>query len=129
MGKMTKKTEEKRERILKAALVAAEKTGYSRITRDDVAEQCGRISASIISWHFRTMRELREETVRQAVKEENLIVLAQALGNGDHLALSAPLSVKMRAVELIKTRAVNAENGKTPCEKYQEARCFATKSR
>lgn len=125
---MRKTSEEKRKLILRAALLAAEKTGYVKMTKEDVAGFCENISPSIIQYYFRTMRELREATVREAVESGNLTVLAQALGNSDRLALAAPLSVKMRAVELIKTRAVNAENGKTPCEKYQEARCFAIKN-
>ena len=94
------KTDRKTE-ILRGGLKAAEERGYTRVTKDDVAFYTEG-SASLIQYYFKTMKELRDGIIRQAIADKNLMVLAQALGSLDEVALQAPARLKNETLRFIK---------------------------
>jgi AcrR family transcriptional regulator len=86
--------------ILKAALelCSQEATTYNRITRDEIAKKAG-IPSSLVAYHCGTMADLRRDIMREAVRVENLAVIAQGLAARDRHALKAPEEVRRRALE------------------------------
>lgn len=84
--------------ILDVALMLAETQGYTNVSRDAIARVCGFPSASLISHHMGTMDALRRAMVREAIKRENLPVLAQAIALRDRHARKAPDELKARAL-------------------------------
>lgn len=99
---MTKKLDEKdrREKILRAALSIAEKKGYSRITRDEIAAKAD-CATGLVSYHFATMPQLKRAVMRFAVAEGNAVVVGQGLGAGDTYAKKAPADLKQKALALL----------------------------
>lgn len=83
--------------ILAAALRAAEKHGYQRITRETVAKAAG-VSEALVTYHMGTMVELRRAIMREAVRAECLAVIAQGLTSRDKHAAKAPLVLQQKAL-------------------------------
>jgi len=95
----------RRKQILHAAVKVAEKTGYLKVTRDEVARRAN-VSQGLIQYHFNSIDELRGEIIAEAVKEENVAVIAQGLGNVDAAALDASDVLKEKAFEYIRRARV-----------------------
>lgn len=93
-----KKPAIRREEILTAALQLAESKGYNTVSRDDIARKLG-VSGPTVQYHIGTMANLRRDIVRAAIKQENLVVLGQALVLRDKHAAKAPDDLKRAAVE------------------------------
>lgn len=102
MNKKTPRQDAKlrREEILKAGLLVAEKHGYSKVTREKIAAEL-EISGPAIQYHFRTMQQLRNDLMRFAVKKCNLRVIAQGIAANDKTALKAPAGLRRQALEAI----------------------------
>lgn len=86
--------------ILTHATKLAQRRNYESITREEIAE-AAQISPSVVSFHFGSMKHLRNEILRKAVAEENLGVVIQGLANNHPVALKAPLRIKKAAAKLI----------------------------
>ena len=87
--------------ILKAALeLCGEGAHYVRITRDEIAKKAG-IPSSLVAYHCGTMADLRRDIMREAVRVENLAVLAQGLAARDRQALKAPEELRHRAIQAL----------------------------
>lgn len=97
---ITKPITTDREVVLTAALSLAKIHGYTKVTRESVAEMTGYSPASI-SKHFGTMIKFRRAIMSAAMVRRDLSVLAQGLALGDPKARSAPDDVKRAAVESI----------------------------
>lgn len=94
---------EARERIaqiLRAALDVAEKVGYNRMTRDEIAALAG-IPPTLINYHMGTMPDLRRDVMREAVRVERLPVIAQGLAHRDRHAMKAPEDLRRRALQAL----------------------------
>lgn len=65
-------------RILAAALHVAATKGLAKLTRDDVAKRA-KVAPGLVSYHFDGMKGLRKVIVEEAIKSENLTVLAAAI--------------------------------------------------
>jgi len=87
--------------ILDTALILAEQHGYTNVSRDAIARVCGFPSPSLITYHMGTMEELRRKVMREAIKRENLRVLAQGLAARDRHARKAPDDLKARALQTL----------------------------
>lgn len=91
---------DRRAQILTAGLPVAEKKGYTRVTRDDLAEAAG-VPPSLVSYHLGTMADVRRHLMREAIRAECLPVIAQGLAMGDARAKKAPEDLRRRAVTLL----------------------------
>jgi AcrR family transcriptional regulator len=85
--------------ILDSALLLSEQLGYKNVSCLQLAETCG-CGHSLILHHFINMANLRDEIMRRAVAEGNLVILAQGLVNKDPIASLAPDNLKRRALNL-----------------------------
>ena len=82
------KPDVRKDEILRAGVTLAVTKGYSNLTRDDIATFIG-IVPGTIQYHFGTVKKLRSEIMRHAVKTGNAAVVAQGLANMDPQAKKA----------------------------------------
>ena len=54
------------------------KVGYQNITREQVAKEAG-VGAGTVNLHYSSMKQLKKEIVRHAVRSDNIKVIAQAI--------------------------------------------------
>lgn len=87
----------RKESILKVALELAERDGYQKITRQQIAEAAG-VSTGVINQRFGTMDSLRNDIMRRAVKTQCLAVIAQGLVSWNPHAMKAPIELKEKAL-------------------------------
>jgi len=91
---------DRRRQLLEVALELAVERGYRRVTRCDLAEAAG-CSPGLVNAYFVTMGELRDKTMRAAVRRGILPVVAEGLAEGHIDALAAPLELRKRAAEYL----------------------------
>lgn len=86
--------------ILDAALRMARLHGYQRVTRADiaVAAEC---SEALVSSYLGTMIAVRRAIIRAAIKQKDLVVLAQALAAKDAHAQKAPEELRRAAIAML----------------------------
>lgn len=89
-----------KEQILTVALKLAEKKGYDKITRDELADKVG-CATGLINHHYGTMNQLRRDIMRHAIKERILTVVAQGLAARDPFALKANDDLKKEALQTL----------------------------
>lgn len=82
--------------LLNVALAHARKVGYVNISRKSLAGAAG-CSTGLITHRFGTMDDLREELMREAVKQKDLIVIAQGIAAKDAIAMRAPKALREEA--------------------------------
>lgn len=88
---------DRKDEILKAALIVSAINGYDKITRAQVAEQAN-CAESLVSNYFGTMVEFRRKLMREAIATENLKIIAQGVIAKDAHALKSPLELRQRAM-------------------------------
>ncbi len=91
------KTEDRRKRILDAAITLAKTKGLKSITRDGVAN-AAEMSYGSINLAFGTIDSLREELMKEAIQRGVLEIVAEGLGNKDPVAMCAPSRIKQQAI-------------------------------
>ncbi len=82
--------------ILSAAMQLANLKGFKRVSRADIAKRAD-VAAGSVSYHFGTMRGLRDAMVARAVESGNLRILAQAHAERHPLAVKAPEALRRAA--------------------------------
>lgn len=87
----------RKKQILNAALECAKKTGYEKITRDEIAERAN-VSVGLVTRYFGTMKNLKRAVMRAAVNSGVYEVVAQGMANGDEQAKKATEEVKQKAI-------------------------------
>lgn len=92
------KPEVRREQILAAALIIAERDGYNALTRDGIAAQAG-VATGQVNHIFNTMTQLRRAVMRAAVNREIKPIIAQGLAIGDGEAHKAPEWLQRAALD------------------------------
>lgn len=86
----------RKELILDTALDLSEKVGYTNVNRAELAK-AARVSESLVSTYMGTMKNLRRDIMRHAIKQSRLVVLAQGLALKDPHALKAPEELQEQA--------------------------------
>lgn len=90
----------RRSRVLESALALAQRDGYRKIRREDVAEQSG-IAVGSVNLAFGTMQQLRDAVMTEAINRGLVGIVAEGIGNSDALAKAAPLSLRKKAIEFL----------------------------
>lgn len=90
------KPDARKAQILTAALALARESHYLKLTRDDIAKAVN-LSGPAVQYHFQTVKKLRNEIMRAAVKRVDLVVIAQGLGAKEPHAERAPADLQQRA--------------------------------
>lgn len=70
--------DKRKQEILKAALSISVKYGYNRVTLGQIAERADTTRGNIY-YHFGTIKNLRREILREAVRTKNTAVMAQGV--------------------------------------------------
>ena len=97
------KKDVRRDQILTAAIAMSLDVGFSKITRDGIAERAG-VAMGQVNHIFNTMVQLRRAVMRAAVNRELLPIIAQGLALGDKHAQAASEPLKQKALaSLIKS--------------------------
>ena len=89
----------RKEQILSVAVRLSKDVGYTKITRQHIADDIG-ISISAITTYF-TMTQLRKQIMRRAVHGGVVEIIGQGLANKDKHAEKASEDLKKKAVELL----------------------------
>ena len=90
----------RKEHILAVAVNLAKTAGYTKITRDGIAEAAG-VSFGLVTKYFGTMSNLKRAVMGEAIKQSIPEIIAQGLAQGDKRAQKAPAALKQEAVQLI----------------------------
>lgn len=69
--------EQRKKQILETAIFLAEKKGYQNFTRQEIADKIG-ISPSYVNFYFNTAKIMKEAVLNEAIRTENLRIVAQA---------------------------------------------------
>ena len=69
---------QRRQQILEAAVRIAERLGYMNVNREETRKEAG-VSGALVQLHFRTRKILKEAVFEEAIRIENLRILAQAV--------------------------------------------------
>lgn len=98
--KMSKKMKPKdrKMQILEAALHVAERDGYLKMQRSDIALKAG-VTDSLVTTYFKTMTNVRRLVMRHAVKNLHYNIIAQGIANKDAHALKASDEIKLAAIK------------------------------
>lgn len=98
MNKRRLLPDDRKAEILNAALKLAERPGgWSKLTRDLVAQTAG-CADGLVSKYFGTMITFRRTIMRAAIKDNNLSILAQGLASNDPTARKIPPELKVKAL-------------------------------
>lgn len=90
------KPEDRKEEIMIAAIVVAERDGFMVMRREDVAKQAKCANGSV-NRYFGNMNQLRRAVMRRAVTTKNLQIIAQGIVVKDKHAMKAPPELKTAA--------------------------------
>jgi AcrR family transcriptional regulator len=82
--------------ILDAALRLAVRVGYTSIRRDAVATEAG-CSNGLVNKYYGSLKQLRRDLMREAVRVGNVTVIAQGLALNDQHARKASEDIKQLA--------------------------------
>lgn len=86
--------------LVDAALTAATKHGYRRMTRENIAAHAD-VSPGLVSLYLGTMTKLRRTVMREAIKRGLASIVAEGLAERDPQALKAPDDLKSEAAKLL----------------------------
>lgn len=92
--------DQRRVKIMRAAVAQAELRGYRTMTRVGIAAAAG-VSVGSINHEFGTMDALRDAVMRDAVSAWRPGIIAQGLADGHAVAQDAPVELKEAAVRAL----------------------------
>lgn len=87
--------------ILQAAYDLADEGALYEMSMHQIAKRAG-CSRPLIKHHYQSLTRLREAVVQEAIRVENLSILALALAKKEPAAFKAPLSLQDKAIESLK---------------------------
>lgn len=88
---------ERKQELLDIAVDVAEKAGCNSLNARNVAEKAG-VSYSLVRLHFPDIRNLYESVFKEAIRVENLGVIAQGIEYKFPLLQEIPAPLRERAV-------------------------------
>lgn len=91
------KPEARSEEIVAAGLRIAINRGWKALTRDGVATEAG-VSFAMVNFRFGTMTQLKRAVMREAIRREELRVIAQGYVSDDPTASKIDNDLKTRAL-------------------------------
>lgn len=89
--------EERRAKVLAAAVALAQEDHFQFITRAGVAERAGVVDASV-SHAFGSMPDLKRAVLAEAIRTENLKIIAQGMAEDHALTKGIPEALRQAAV-------------------------------
>lgn len=102
---MRLKPNDRRRMILQAACDLAREKCYLTITREQVAQGAG-VSESLVNHYFKTMRDLRDAVIIEALVSVDLIIIGQGMAHGDLKVSETSETIKQQASKLLIERGI-----------------------
>lgn len=93
---------DRRAAILAAATLQAKLDGFHTITRAAVASRLG-CTAGLINRYFHPVEKLRDAVMQQAIKQQDLAILAAGLALRHPTALRAPAALRTAAAKSLQS--------------------------
>ena len=90
-------TEVRKEAVLEAALLVAQKIGFNKMRACDIAEKA-ECSHGLVFARWTTLGQLRRAVMRAAIQRRVLSIVAEGLALGDKDARKAPDDLKKAAL-------------------------------
>ncbi len=87
---------DRKRELVDAGILAARRVGFNNLRREDAASVAGCVVGTI-SLHFNTLGQFKRAIMREAIKREELRIIAEGLAVRDANALKAPEELKRRA--------------------------------
>jgi AcrR family transcriptional regulator len=75
---------ERKQELLEVAIHLAKETGYSHITRNEIARRAG-VAYGLVTSYFKTIDNLKKMVVKEAIKQEIVQIIAEALARKEPL--------------------------------------------
>jgi AcrR family transcriptional regulator len=97
MKQMYMRGVDREQQILDAGLRLSREFSYLSVTRQQIADEIGS-SRSLISVYFKSVKDLRIAIITEAIKQQDLIVIAQGIVARDSRALRAPEALRRKAM-------------------------------
>jgi AcrR family transcriptional regulator len=91
------RTDQRKQRILAAAIAEAKQHGYSNVTRDAIAQRAD-CAAGLVSFYFGTMPQMKRTIMSEAIRTRELRIVAQGIADGHPKAKRAPLELRRAAI-------------------------------
>lgn len=83
--------------MLDAAIKLAEEKGYDKVTREEIAKKLN-VATGTVHNRLGTMRQLKKEIVRKAMRTGNSTIIVQAIANKDPHIKKLPPEVRKAAL-------------------------------
>lgn len=88
---------ERKTAILSCAVVLAKEIGYTHVSKDNLAPRA-KCSPALIMYYFSTIKQLRRAVMGEAIRRNDLNLIAQGLINQDPRVQNLPEEVKRSAL-------------------------------
>ena len=95
-----RKPNERTSQILEVAISIAKDKGIRAVTREAVSTNAC-VSPALVNVYFKSMRNLRQQVVREAIARRHVDVLTMALAERDPIARDAPLDLKIECANYL----------------------------
>ena len=90
---------ERKSEMLSCAVVLAKEIGYTRVSKDNLAASV-KCSPSLIMHYFSTIKQLHRAIMGEAIRRNDLNLIAQGLINQDPRIQHLPEDLKREALDL-----------------------------
>ena len=97
------KPDDRKEKILLAAMALSVDVGYKHVTRLTIAKKA-QVHESLINHYFGTINELRRSIVKAAVDSENYDIIAQCIVMGDNTGVVIPQELIESVTSYLKVK-------------------------
>lgn len=87
--------------ILESAIKLSCQTGYQNITFQLVAEDL-QVVPSFVVHYFKTIKNLKNKILREAIRKENYLIIAQGISCKDPIMKNIPNKLKQEAVQYLQ---------------------------
>lgn len=87
----------RKQHILDAAMTEANKHGYNRVTREQIAARA-ECASGLVSHYFGTMVCMKRAIMSEAIRTRELRIVAQGIADGHPKAKRAPEELRRAAV-------------------------------
>ena len=87
---------QRKAQIMEAALTLARRNGFESVRMEGIANEAGCVNGLVVHY-WGTMSQLRRAIMREAVRIEDLQLVAQGLAVGHPAARKAPQALKEQA--------------------------------
>lgn len=92
-----KDKDERKADMIQKGLKIAEKIGYMNLKQSETSKKL-KVSLGLLHHYFGAIKDFKIAIVKAAIKEENLIVIAQAIAAKDPLVKKLNKDLKIRAI-------------------------------